>query len=302
MPLRFRNVHTDLLLDLDVDRTPSVFNKIVEDIEALIGRPKPESAPTKAEAKQKTEVIKPKEKELTNTKKLLQIASVWSLCSYRPGHSRWVATPEESEKPPHEVKILQSFYLQTTQITQGQWKKVMGDNPSQFKDCGDDCPVESVSWDDTQKFIQKLNEMEGTDKYRLPTEAEWEYACRAGTTTEFSFGDDAGQLGEYAWFGENSDAKRIRLGPKNQIPGAFTTCTAMSGSGWRTTGTTTTMVPRMMGVPGLMNPRGTIRVMRGGSWYDDARFCRSADRGSRTPDYRNTDLGFRLARSVALGP
>ena len=77
-------------------------------------------------------------------------------------------------------------------------------NPSDFKKCGKDCPVEKVSWFDAQEFIKKLNRMEKTDKYRLPTEAEWEYACRAGSTTRFSFGDDEARLRQYAWYANNS--------------------------------------------------------------------------------------------------
>jgi Uncharacterized conserved protein len=85
----------------------------------------------------------------------------------------------------HEVTLTQSYYMQTTQVTQGQWESIMGDNPSDFKDGGSNCPVEQVSWEDTQAFISKLNQQEGTGKYRLPTEAEWEYACRAGTDGPF---------------------------------------------------------------------------------------------------------------------
>ena len=95
----------------------------------------------------------------------------------------------EDEHPLHRVTISRPFYLQTTEVTQGRWKDIMGSNPSRFKNCGDDCPVEQVSWDDAQEFIRKLNQKERTDKYRLPTEAEWEYACRAGTTTPFYTGD-----------------------------------------------------------------------------------------------------------------
>jgi formylglycine-generating enzyme required for sulfatase activity len=82
----------------------------------------------------------------------------------------------------HRVNLTKPFYLQTTEVTQGQWQALMGKNPSSHKRCGDSCPVEQVSWEDAQRFIQKLNQKEGTDKYRLPTEAEWEYACRAGST------------------------------------------------------------------------------------------------------------------------
>ena len=92
------------------------------------------------------------------------------------------------ESPQHEVTLTQGFYMQTTEVTQRQWKAVMGSNPSYFKNCGDDCPVENVSWDDAQEFIKKLNQKEGKSEYRLPAEAEWEYAARAGTATPFAFG------------------------------------------------------------------------------------------------------------------
>jgi formylglycine-generating enzyme required for sulfatase activity len=85
----------------------------------------------------------------------------------------------ENESPQHEVEITKPFYLGQYEVTQGQWKAVMGSNPANFK--GDDLPVEQVSWEDVQEFIKRLNEKEKTNRYRLPTEAEWEYACRAGT-------------------------------------------------------------------------------------------------------------------------
>ncbi len=93
----------------------------------------------------------------------------------------------------HRVTLSKGFYMQTTEVTQGQWKAVMGSNPPKlyFKNCGSNCPVERVSWNDVQEFIKKLNRKEGTDKYRLPTEAEWEYAARAGTSTAYSWGDKA---------------------------------------------------------------------------------------------------------------
>jgi formylglycine-generating enzyme required for sulfatase activity len=93
----------------------------------------------------------------------------------------------------HNVTISKPFYMETTQVTQGQWKKVMGDNTSRFENCGDNCPVENVFWDDAQGFIRKLNRMEGTRKYRLPTEAEWEYACRAGSISRYLFRGRSGR-------------------------------------------------------------------------------------------------------------
>jgi formylglycine-generating enzyme required for sulfatase activity len=94
-----------------------------------------------------------------------------------------------SDERQHRVTLTKGFYMQTTEVTQGEWKAVMGNNPSYFKNCGDDCPVEVVSWDDVQAFIQKLNRKEGVNRYRLPTEAEWEYAARAGSTTAFANGE-----------------------------------------------------------------------------------------------------------------
>ena len=138
----------------------------------------------------------------------------------------------DDEKPQHRVRITQPFYLGVYQVTQGQYRAVTGANPSHFKG-SDDLPVESVSWHDAIAFCNKLSEREGLkpyyqldaatrsggEGYRLPTEAEWEYACRAGSTTRYSFGDDAASLGEYAWFNGNSGGKTHPVGQKR--PNAF---------------------------------------------------------------------------------
>jgi formylglycine-generating enzyme required for sulfatase activity len=207
----------------------------------------------------------------------------------------------KDEHPQHNVTITQPFYLQSTAVTQWQWEKVMVDNPSKFKDCGDDCPVERVSWDDAQEFKKKLNEIEGADKYRLPTEAEWEYACRAGTATEFFFGDDADKLGEYAWYDDNSEDVTHPVGQKKPNPWGLYD---MNGNvlewvedDWHA---------KYKGAPAngsawVGKRRGAARVLRGGSWFLFARNCRAAIRGGSGPDDRNYDVGFRLARSVALG-
>ncbi|PON12710.1 hypothetical protein C2W62_38190 [Candidatus Entotheonella serta] len=107
----------------------------------------------------------------------------------------------DDEKPVHRVTISQPFYLGQCQVTQAQWEVVMGSNPSASK--GDDLPVTNVSWHDAQKFIEKLNAIEGGHIYRLPTEAEWEYAARAETTTTYSFGDDPELLDQYDWYNGN---------------------------------------------------------------------------------------------------
>lgn len=106
----------------------------------------------------------------------------------------------------HEVELTDDFFIGRTPVTQKVWETVMGNNPAYYK--GDDNPIESVSWNDCQEFIKKLNEMYPAPagyEWALPTEAQWEYACRAGTQTAFSFGDDASELGKYAWYADNSN-------------------------------------------------------------------------------------------------
>src|SRR5659263_122002 len=123
---------------------------------------------------------------------------------------------DDNEGPIHRVKISNAFYMGKYEVTQKQWRDVMGSSPSSNK--GDNLPVESVSWDDIQDFIKKLNENEGVKKYRLPTEAEWEYGARAGTTTRYSFGDDESMLGDYAWCSTNSGFNTHDVGQKKPNP------------------------------------------------------------------------------------
>ncbi|NQT39791.1 MAG: formylglycine-generating enzyme family protein, partial [Planctomycetes bacterium] len=121
---------------------------------------------------------------------------------------------DDRAKPVHKVRITKPFYLGKYEVTQEQWEAVMGSNPSNFK--GAKNPVEQVSWDNCQQFLVKLNAKSGGQggKFVLPTEAQWEYACRAGSTGKFCFGDDEKQLGEYAWYGENSGSKTHPVGEK----------------------------------------------------------------------------------------
>ena len=114
------------------------------------------------------------------------------------------------ERPVTRVRISRAFYLGKHEVTQGQWEAVMGSNQSHFSDCGADCPVEAVVWSDAQEFVQKLNEMEGVTHYRLPTEAEWEYAARAGTTGDRYSTD----LDSIAWYAGNSDGTTHPVGEK----------------------------------------------------------------------------------------
>ena len=114
------------------------------------------------------------------------------------------------EKPIHRVTISRAFAMGKTEITQGEWKAVMGNNPSHFANCGDNCPVDSVSWDDIQVFIQKLNVMTGK-QYRLPTEAEWEYACYGGSRSKYCGSDN---VDDVAWYDENGGKTTHPVGQK----------------------------------------------------------------------------------------
>jgi formylglycine-generating enzyme required for sulfatase activity len=209
----------------------------------------------------------------------------------------------KDEQPPHTVEITKPFYLQTTEVSRAQWKRVIGDNPSKIKNCGDDCPVENVSWDDTQKFIESLNRMEGINKYRLPTESEWEYACRAGTKTPFFTGDCIST--DQANYNGNNPGKNC---PK----GAYREKTVKVGSfqpnGWglyNMHGNVFEWVQdwhdddyyRSSSDDNPKGPdKGLFRVQRGGSWDNDARSIRSASRRSYLPFYSRHNIGFRVAR------
>jgi len=197
----------------------------------------------------------------------------------------------DNEGPVHHVKIGNAFYMGKYEVTQKQWRDVMGSNPSYFK--GDNLPVEQVSWNDVQTFIIKLSEKEGTDRYRLPTESEWEYAARANTTTKYSFGDDDLKLWGYAWYNVNSDGKTHEVGQKKPNPWGLYD---MHGNVWEWV--QDNWHGDYNGAPtnGSSWESGSIRVGRGGSWYGYARDCRSAYRFPDDPGDRDDYLGFRLLR------
>jgi len=206
-----------------------------------------------------------------------------------------------NDETQHRVTLTKPFYMQTTEVTQGQWRAVMGGNPSYFGNCGDNCPVEGISWDDCQSFIATLNQTEGTTKYRLPTEAEWEYACRAGTTTPFNTGnclstDQANYNGDYPYTGCPSGIYRQAPVPvKSFSPNAWGLYD-MHGNvlEWCSDWHGAYPGNEVTDPDGLSN--GTARVLRGGSWYNIAQICRSANRLGYMPVYRYGDLGFRLVR------
>jgi len=196
------------------------------------------------------------------------------------------------EKPVHTVRIMQPFYLGKYEVTQGQWQAVMGSNPSKFT--GDpNRPVENVSWDDVQEFIRRLNSREGGATYRLPTEAEWEYAVRAGTTTRWSFGDDARQLGRYAWPEENAGGYTHPVGQLQPNPWGLYD---MHGNVWEWVQDWYGSYTSGTAVDPAGPSSGSDRVYRGGSCYGLARECWSALRRGAAPGNRYNALGFRLLR------
>jgi len=204
----------------------------------------------------------------------------------------------EGEHPRHRVSISRPFYLQTTEVTQEQWQKVMGNNPSHFKHRGKMRPVESVTWYDAREFIKRLNEIEGTDKYRIPTEAEWEYACRAGSHTKFSFGDDDQLLEGFAWYHHNSKGRTNPVGQKK--PNAWGLYD-MHGNVWEWCQDWYGPYPENH----VSDPKGPSSgkdrvVARGGSWAYGVSHNRSAIRLKLHPKARDFfgDRGFRIARDL----
>ena len=199
------------------------------------------------------------------------------------------------EGPIHRVTISEAFYLGKYPVTQKQWHEVMGDHPSSFK--GDDLPVENVSWDSAKEFIKKLNKKENTQKYRLPSEAEWEYAARAGTTTRYSFGDDDSKLGQYAWYDENSGKKTHPVGNKEANPWGLYD---VHGNVWEWVQDEWHNTYNGAPSDGSAWEDGVSarRVYRGGSWFGYARYCRPALRFSYAPGDRYHALGFRLLQEM----
>jgi formylglycine-generating enzyme required for sulfatase activity len=198
----------------------------------------------------------------------------------------------DEEKPQHRVRITKPFWLGKYLVTQEQWEAVMNDNPSHFK--GPKNPVEQVTWNECQEFLEKLNARIGMQggKFVLPTEAQWEYACRAGSTMQYCFGDEESRLGKYAWYGENSGRKTHPVGERE--PNAWGLYDMHGNVGeW-----CEDRYGRYDAKSPTDDPTGAAtgsgRVYRGGSWTDIARYCRSASRScSERWDF---NLGLRVSR------
>ena len=211
----------------------------------------------------------------------------------------------DDESPRHKVVFTEGFWMGKYPVTQTEWQTIMGENPSRFK--GERRPVEMVSWNDCQEFLKKLNANpsqsplnQGGQRgvFRLPSEAEWEYACRAGTRTAYSFGDDPARLGDYAWYSENSGEKTHPVGEK--LPNAWG-LHDMHGNVWEWCADS--WHDNYNGAPtdGSAWERGgddSRRLLRGGSWGYNTALCRSAFRDSLHPDLRFSSVGVRvLART-----
>lgn len=204
------------------------------------------------------------------------------------------------QSSPRKAALTRGFFLQTTEVTQGQWKKLMGNNPSYFVECGDDCPVEQVSWHEVEQFIKKLNRLEGTDKYRLPFEAEWEYACRAGEETPFAFGGclTTGQANYNGEFSFPLCEKGIYREATVET-GSLTACARglhdMHGNVWEWC--QDWFGPYRDGIL-LTDPRGpesaSEKVIRGGGWNSHAHACQCGARSGMAPDKWYANLGFRV--------
>jgi len=218
----------------------------------------------------------------------------------------WMGSPldepsREEQESRHRVHLPTAFYLGRFEVTQGQWRRVMGSQPSRATTCGASCPVESVSFVEIQEFLRRLNRLVPHGRFRLPTEAEWEYACRAGTTTAFSTGptlttDQANFDGRYPLDGQPKG--RFRGGPTPV--GSFSPnpwgLYDMHGNVWEWCADNHCPYPKTE----VTNPVGRcdsgLRVIRGGSWAFGADSARCALRYTHHPQDRGPSLGFRVAR------
>ena len=211
--------------------------------------------------------------------------------TFMMGATSEMKDPYDNEKPLHQVTLTNDYYMGKYEVTQALWQAVMGSNPSKYK--GDNLPVEMVSWNDCQEFISKLNSMTGR-KFRLPTEAEWEYAARGGKRSRGYQYSGNSNISDVAWYDGNSGSKTHPVGTKqaNELGiydmsgNVYEWCSDWYGSYSSSSQTNPTGADS-----------GSSRVYRGGCWYYNARGCRLSLRFDNTPDSRRTCLGLRLALS-----
>jgi formylglycine-generating enzyme required for sulfatase activity len=242
---------------------------------------------------------------MTEQEKLQKIAQ-----NNKPEQREWTEPliDMESESPRHAVTFKTGFWMAKYPVTQAQWLAVIKQNPSTFdeKKVGKNWrqhPVENVSWDDAQEFLKKLNahppqsRLEGgKGVFRLPSEAEWEYACRAGSETLFCFGDDVSQLKDYAWYYENS---HDRTHPVGQLQPNDWGLYDMHGNVWEWC--MDMWHGNYDGAPpdgSAWEGGGSDRVFRGGSWLNEPGYVRSANHDFDVPAIRFNNVGFRLVRTM----
>jgi len=300
VPESFRHYHWANLFD------PNGFERIVRAIRAEVAkqqepiplrRPQPSTSSSPSEAP--ATIHSALEPTLTNSIGMGVV--LIPAGTFMMGSPDSDATAYDNEKPAHSVTISQPFYLGRYAVTQVQWEAVMEVNPSRFT--GDrNRPVERVSWEDTQEFIRRLSIRDGGTRYRLPTEAEWEYACRAGSQTAYSFDSDPSLLNTYGWYDKNSGgffgsilSKTYPVGQRQ--PNAWGLYD-MHGNVWEWVYDWY----KAYNLEPVTDPQGpatgSYRVIRGGSWSNNARLCRSAFRLHLTPGSRDERLGFRLLRAA----
>ena len=249
---------------------------------AQVGLRKIEEKQDTIEKKQKTELEAQKKQQNKNLNNMVFVKGG----TFQMGSNKG----DSDEKPIHSVTV-SDFYIGKYEVTQKEWKDVMGSNPSKWK--GDNLPVEQVSWNDVQEFIKKLNSKTGLN-YRLPTEAEWEFVARGGNKSNGYKYSGSNDIGSVAWYNSNSGSKTHSVGGKkaNELGiydmsgNVYEWCNDWFGNYSSSSQT---------------NPKGAssglFRVYRGGSWASSAKFCRIADRYHRYPDSSNYYIGFRLSRS-----
>ena len=210
--------------------------------------------------------------------------------TFTMGATSEMENPWDNEKPTHQV-TLSSYYIGETEVTQALWKAVMGSNPSYDK--GDDLPVECVSWNDCQTFVSKLNALTGKN-FRLPTEAEWEFAACGGNHSRHTQYGGSSRIDDVAWYGDNSGGKThpVKAKQPNEL-GIYD----MSGNVWEwwQDGDGSYSSSAQTNPTGASS--GSDRVYRGGGWVSSPRYCRSSNRIGNTPEGSYNDLGLRLALS-----
>ncbi len=230
-----------------------------------------------------------------------------------PGGSFMMGSPasevgRDGDEMQHRVTI-SAFEMMTTEVTQGMWMEVMGTTISQQRDLEDPDeavrgkgathPMYYVAWDEVEEFINRMNQRDPGHGYRLPTEAEWEYACRAGTCTCYQSGDDKSDLAAIAWYGSNSDISTHPVGQKTANAWGLYD---MHGNVWEWCSDWYDSEYYADCLPSVTDPQGPVsgsfRVKRGGGWHHIGRCCRSAYRGNNRIDSREEDLGFRLVREA----